>query len=75
MLPHYPSIKRSFAKKKKSFAWVQLEYQKKLQATQPSNYKGKVSEETEDIIIKRKTKNSLEYKTYLWGFSLCTIIK
>lgn len=29
---------------------------KKLKATKPSNYKGKVSEETEDIIIKKGTK-------------------
>ena len=32
-----------------------LEYQQKLKAKEPNNYKGKVSKETEDIIKKRKT--------------------
>ena len=41
-----------------------LEYQQKLKAKEPSNYKGKVSKETEDIIKKRKTEthqNIIQY--------------
>lgn len=33
-----------------------LEYQKMLNAIEPNDYKGKVSEEIEDIITKRETK-------------------
>ncbi|KAF5912806.1 hypothetical protein HPG69_007796 [Diceros bicornis minor] len=37
-----------------------MKYQKKLKATEPNNYTGKVSEETEDIIKKEENKNSSE---------------
>ena len=40
-----------------------LEYQQKLKAKEPNNYKGKVSKETEDIIKKEKNRNSLEHNT------------